>query len=143
MTYIKNNLANEEMIVYQAKIHWAAYIYPIFLLFIGYDFFKTTPIITVITWAIGVLSILDLLNTELAITNKRAIGKTGIIRRESIELRHAALESLKIKQGILGRIFGYGIVTVVGTGGTKVPFKGIDAPLEFRRQVNNVSNQLG
>jgi hypothetical protein len=39
-----------------------------------------------------------------------------------------------VNQGILGRILGFGSITVSGTGGTKNPFHKIDAPFEFRKK---------
>jgi uncharacterized membrane protein YdbT with pleckstrin-like domain len=45
------------------------------------------------------------------------------------------VESIQVNQDILGRILGYGSITVSGTGGTKDPFHKIDAPLEFRKKV--------
>jgi hypothetical protein len=36
---------------------------------------------------------------------------------------------------VLGRILGYGTITVSGVGGTKESFRMISDPLEFRRQV--------
>jgi len=45
------------------------------------------------------------------------------------------VEGIQVNQGILGRILGFGSITVSGTGGTKDPFHKIDAPLEFRKKV--------
>jgi hypothetical protein len=49
------------------------------------------------------------------------------------------VEAIQVDQGILGRIFNYGTITIVGTGGTKEPFRGIAKPLEFRRQVQGAT----
>ncbi len=45
------------------------------------------------------------------------------------------MEGIQVNQGILGRILGFGSITVSGTGSTKDPFHKIDAPLEFRKKV--------
>jgi hypothetical protein len=45
------------------------------------------------------------------------------------------VEGIGVDQGILGRILGYGTITVSGVGGTKETFQMISNPLEFRRQV--------
>lgn len=58
--------------------------------------------------------------------------KVGVIRRSSIELLLDKIGGLEVDQGILGRILGYGTVTVHGTGGTKSPFRNMEAPFEFR-----------
>jgi hypothetical protein len=33
----------------------------------------------------------------------------------------------------MGRIFGYGTITIIGTGGTRESFHRISKPMEFRR----------
>jgi hypothetical protein len=40
---------------------------------------------------------------------------------------------MQVEQGIIGRIFGFGSITVSGTGGVKNPFHKIADPLEFRK----------
>lgn len=45
----------------------------------------------------------------------------------------AKVESVNVDQGILGRILGYGVVTVIGTGGTRETFQSIADPLAFRK----------
>ena len=73
--------------------------------------------------------------SEFAVTNKRVIIKVGLIRRHTLELLLGKVESIGVDQSILGRIVGYGSIVVIGTGGTKEPFKNIAEPLEFRKQV--------
>jgi hypothetical protein len=71
--------------------------------------------------------------TELVVTNKRVFATHGLVKRESIELNHSKVESLVVTRGMLGRLFGYGTITVSGTGGVRTPIKRIENPLEFRR----------
>ena len=73
--------------------------------------------------------------SEFAVTNKRVIMKVGLIRRTSVEIVLNKIESIKVDQGIAGRIFDYGSIAIVGTGGTHDPFHRIAAPLQFRRTV--------
>ena len=42
------------------------------------------------------------------------------------------VEGIQVNQSILGRILGYGSITVGGT--VRGPFHYIDAPFEFRKQ---------
>jgi uncharacterized membrane protein YdbT with pleckstrin-like domain len=44
------------------------------------------------------------------------------IRRNSVELLINKVEGIQVNQGILGRILGFGSITISGTGGTKNPF---------------------
>jgi uncharacterized membrane protein YdbT with pleckstrin-like domain len=74
-------------------------------------------------------------SSEFAITNKRVLIKVGLVRRHSLELLLQKVEGIGVDQSILGRILGYGTITVSGVGGTKEAFRMISSPLEFRRQV--------
>ena len=58
-----------------------------------------------------------------------------LIRRMSLEIVLDRVESLIVEQGLLGRLFDFGSVSIVGTGGTKDPFHLIADPLGFRRAV--------
>ena len=76
--------------------------------------------------------------TELAITNRRVIAKTGFIRRHSLEILLPKIESVDVRQGILGRMLNFGTVTVTGTGGTRESFKAIAEPIVVRKKINQI-----
>ena len=71
--------------------------------------------------------------TELAITNKRVIAKTGLIQRRTIEMFLEKIESIQVDQGVLGRLFNFGSVVISGTGVHSAPFKSISDPLALRK----------
>lgn len=73
--------------------------------------------------------------TEMAVTNKRVIVKTGIVERRTTEILLSRIESVAVDEPALGRLLGYGTVIVRGTGGTPELFEKIYHPLEFREQV--------
>jgi uncharacterized membrane protein YdbT with pleckstrin-like domain len=73
--------------------------------------------------------------TEMAVTNKRVIVKSGLTDRRTIELLLPRIESIAVEEPALGRLLGYGTVIVRGTGGTPEVFPQIARPLEFREQV--------
>jgi uncharacterized membrane protein YdbT with pleckstrin-like domain len=73
--------------------------------------------------------------TEMAVTNKRVIVKTGLADRRTIELLLQRIESIAVEEPAMGRVLGYGTVIVRGTGGTPEVFSQIARPLEFREQV--------
>lgn len=72
--------------------------------------------------------------TELVVTTRRVLARHGVIKSVSIELNHDKVESLVVTQGILGRLFGFGTISVNGTGGVRAAIKRIGKPLEFRKQ---------
>jgi uncharacterized membrane protein YdbT with pleckstrin-like domain len=60
--------------------------------------------------------------------------KIGLFRRTSLEVLLNKIEGIQVNQSILGRLVGFGSITVTGTGGTKDPFHNIAGPFEFRKQ---------
>jgi len=123
MSYVENNLIQGEQVVYLAELHWIIFIWPVIFSFV----------LIGIPWLIT--AILQKKTTEMAVTNKRVIIKTGIISRRTIEMNLSKIENIEVNQNIIGRIFGYGIITIVGTGGTHEPFENVSQPLDFRKSV--------
>jgi uncharacterized integral membrane protein len=73
--------------------------------------------------------------TEMAVTNKRVIVKTGLANRRTLELLLPRIESVVVEEPAMGRVLGYGTVILRGTGGTPEVFAQIAHPLQFREQV--------
>ena len=82
-----------------------------------------------------VSSFINFKTSEFGLTNKRIIAKEGFIKRKSVEILLTKVEAIKVSQGILGRIFGYGTIIIIGTGGSKDPLHKIANPLEFRKKL--------
>ena len=116
MSYVNSVLIAGEEVIYQAKLHCKVYFTLMSLL--------SLLIIPTIRQA----------TSEFVITNKRIIIKTGFISRKTLEMNLNKIESVNVDQGILGRILGYGTITIIGTGGTRESFHDISSPLLFRRK---------
>ena len=89
-----------------------------------------------------ILPLIEYWTSEFAITNKRVIVKMGLIRRHTLELNLQRVESVSVDQTTIGRILGYGTITIIGTGGTREPFRRIAHPLEFRKAVEEQLNLI-
>jgi uncharacterized membrane protein YdbT with pleckstrin-like domain len=74
--------------------------------------------------------------TELVITNKRLIAKYGLVSTHSIEIRFDKIETVRVSQGLMGRILNYGDIIVTGTGSTFDPIRGIASATRFRTALN-------
>jgi len=72
-------------------------------------------------------------STELAVTTKRIIVKSGFISRKTIEINLSKAESIQVDQGILGRMFDFGTLVISGTGTSHAPLTGIAEPMAFRK----------
>lgn len=132
-SYVASNLASNEIIIYQCKISkwWSSPF--IITAFIGLPFLAVEPWIAALLFLVSLNGLMYHLSTELAVTDKRVISKSGFISRKTVEINIGKLESITVKQGILGRIFNFGNVRGSGTGGSIAPIKGIYNPLAFRR----------
>jgi hypothetical protein len=73
--------------------------------------------------------------TEMAVTNKRVLIKTGLASRRTLDVMLSRVESIGVEETVIGRLLSYGTVVVRGTGGTPEAFVLIDHPQEFRRAV--------
>ena len=76
--------------------------------------------------------------TEVAVTDRRIIYKTGFINRHSVEMHMDKVESVDVDQSILGRILNYGDITIRGTGETMERLHTIDRPIDFRNHVTAI-----
>ena len=160
MSYICKNLMKAEHVVYQSKVHWFIFVGPVLWLTIGGLFWAIAVAETsaeapegsafiaacaAVMIFFGLLrflqALLTKLTTEFGVTNKRVIAKQGWIRRDTTELNHSKVERLAVDQSIAGRIFGFGTVTVQGTGGGKTPIQNIDDPMRLRRETMQIIDQ--
>jgi uncharacterized membrane protein YdbT with pleckstrin-like domain len=71
--------------------------------------------------------------TEIAITNKRIIAKSGFVSRSTTEINLPKIESLQVDQSVTGRLFNYGSIIIAGAGTPNMRIHGIADPLRFRR----------
>ena len=110
MSKLTQNLQRNEEIVLEAKVHWACLIIPIICsLFI-----------------IGIPSLISRLiamkTTELSLSNKRLVGKYGLINTKQMDSPLNKINSVSVASGLFGKIFGYATITV-NTASTIYDFK--------------------
>jgi len=152
-SYVDSVLAEGERIVYRAAIsHWK-----FFLSYLAGSLFLASAlgayiagsragaslamvaIALVIGLALMFSAIIRRQTTELVLTDRRIIMKRGLVSRDTVEMNLNKVESLHVNQGLMGRILGYGDVTVVGTGASLEPLRGISSPLELRKKLGGVA----
>jgi uncharacterized membrane protein YdbT with pleckstrin-like domain len=74
--------------------------------------------------------------TELAVTDSRLIAKFGIVSTHSLEIRLDKVETVRVKQTLIGKLLNYGDLMVTGTGTTFDPIPNVSRPLAFRSALN-------
>lgn len=138
-----------ERLVYECKTHWIIYVIPILIIFFGFISFSVLPELPELGVILALVGIICLIyeiiyawTTELAITEKSVIAKWGLIKRDTIEVRINKVESIRLNQGILGRILGYGTVIVVGTGSSSAPIRYIKQPVRFKKELSLLQEKL-
>ena len=150
MSYIDGNLLDGEHVVFRTRLHWKLLVGP--LLFLLATLFPPAWLYVQRTWtdwvliapAIGLIvlvaAIVKRTSSDFAITNKRVMMKTGVFNTRSVELLLSKIEAIAVNQTMGGRMLGYGDIVVTGSGGTEEAFSDIQAPLEFRRAVQSVTD---
>lgn len=136
--YVDNNLLPGEQVIAEAKLHWAIFVGPALLFLFGLLTGPAKGIFIVLALIWAVYRFLVYSTTELAVTSNRVIAKTGIVRRNVIDVANSKIEGVTFHQGIVGRLFGYGSVVVRGTGVGQVPIPFISHPDHFKQEVGRV-----
>ena len=107
-SYVEGVLINDERVMYRARISkWSLWPYLLFGALL-IPLFGVGLLLWLWAWIVYI-------TTELAITNKRVIAKTGLIERRTIEMFLEKIESIQVDQGVLGRMFNFGSVIISGT----------------------------
>jgi hypothetical protein len=150
-----------EYLVHRARVHWGVFILPglilvalaildiplVFLVSslkqmagslqngsaLGMNWFLLVVVALPIFPTLVILGIVTLayLKSEVMVTNKRLVYRTGFMARISGELLLKNIEALFSEEPILGRMMGYGTVVVTSIGGLQLPFRFIRNPQNF------------
>jgi len=165
MSYVESNLVPGETVIYETRLHWIVMLWHIVLgclllglpgaLLLYYALSQTGldsktlrimeggGVASIVCGFIVILMGMIRRNaTEMAVTNRRVVIKTGLASRKTIEMLLGKVESIEVNETAMGRMLGYGTIVVIGTGGTPEPFHNVAHPLEFRSQVQQQIEKL-
>ena len=170
LSYAGKNLVAGETLLYQTRHHWIILLGPVLLSLLleilGMVFLVESVVhkapkqsasgnAELSTGGLAIIGVLLLIAgaailvyglakrnaTEMAVTDKRVLIKTGLASRRTLDLMLSRVESIAVEETFVGRILGYGSVIVRGTGGTPEAFFLIAHPQEFRRAVQEQTGQ--
>jgi uncharacterized membrane protein YdbT with pleckstrin-like domain len=150
--YVDEVLQQGERVRYVASLHWILYAPGVLLWLLAAVVYVVLPnsgalgtialLAALLLFAVGLIAIARAWfrwwTTEIAVTDRRVIHKTGFISRNSTEMHMDKVESVDVEQPILGRILGFGHVMVRGTGSGLEPIHTVAAPLELRNHITGV-----
>lgn len=147
MAYVDRILGRNERVLYRTRLHWVIFVWPLLFLLGALaarpwlDEFFTTSTPGLILVGLGVawlgMTWLERIVEAHVVTNRRVISRWGIIRRDVYVYPLCRIDSIDVRQGLLGRLLGYGAVEIHtsaeshGTTGRRF----ISGPGEWRRHI--------
>ncbi len=156
MGYVERHLLPNEHVVYKTRLHWMLFVRPGLLTLAGVVLalllrqVLDPPWLWMIGAAVVVIGLgwafvhyVEVMTSEFAVTNTRLILKVGLISRYTTELLLTKVESIGVQQGLMGRLLGFGDLTVTGTGGAREVFRRVRDPIGFRNHVQQASLGTG
>ena len=151
VTYAQKILQPGETIVYRAHLHWIVYLVGIVLIVAAVILALAAVVAPGDTVRLGLmvaalialfLGLFQMLrawfrvaNTEIIVTSRRLIYKTGFLARNTVEMNLDKVESVLVEQQIIGRLLDYGRVCVRGVGAGLEPIDRVAAPLQLHRNI--------
>jgi uncharacterized membrane protein YdbT with pleckstrin-like domain len=153
MSYVKHILQPGEKVLVIGKIHWIIYVPGVLWLicaaaaFGASVHFKYTDYqwpalaLALVFLILGLAGVLrawwKIFTTEIAVTTARVVHKRGFINRYTNEMNLDKVESVKVDQSVLGRIFDYGTIFILGTGQGFEKLKMISHAIELRNAITS------
>lgn len=157
MSYIDRSLGSGETIIIRARFHWLYNFYAwsmllLPLLVLGWLYLHagsesmdgaspvTWGMVLALVWLIwGFVTFLKLMirkwTTEIGVTSHRFVEKRGLLTLHTNEIALHNIEGVRVYQGVLGRILGYGTVRIEGTGVDAVTTPAIADPVGFVKAI--------
>jgi membrane protein YdbS with pleckstrin-like domain len=130
--YAEKNLVAGENLEYRARYHWVVYRTALLVLFLalllvaaGVYAWRVDPADRVWRWILlaalafgaiaGLMALVRRVRIsadEFAVTNRRVIRKVGLVSREIEQAPLDKIQDITVDQGWLGRLLGFGTVTI-------------------------------
>ena len=132
MSYLDESLAPGERIVARFRLHWVAK---------GRLFLGIILIPLIVGIFITIYEWLRLREIELGVTTHRVVRKTGIVSRNTEEVRLSAVETVDLRQSFWGRIFDFGDVRVTGRGESDLLLDHVADPIGVKRAIETAYSE--
>jgi uncharacterized membrane protein YdbT with pleckstrin-like domain len=136
---------NEQKLIEQAQVcrlHWIIFLRPLLLLLIplGMSYLIGFQVHIFLSFVLiaGVWFISEVfryLFSYLIIQPRNVILQSGFFIQQTIDLPLMKIESIDIKQSLIGTVLNYGDILITGSGGSKQILHCIQNPLTCRRYI--------
>ena len=144
MSYLTKILRPDEQVLAVGKLHWIIYSPAVQWLVVGVMFYGASRSGTGV-WLFVLCAYISLLHgliisirrrtTEIAVTDRRVIYKTGLIATHTAEMNMDKIESVLVDQTMMGGLLNYGTVDIRGTGEGLENLRYISSPISLRNAV--------
>jgi uncharacterized membrane protein YdbT with pleckstrin-like domain len=148
MTTIPESLMPNEQLLADTDLHWIIFFWPVLLTgFLTYFMFKQHVMFMLNYLAIALIiytlssTFIRYISTRYLLTSARAIKRTGFVSSQTWEIRVNRIESVQLSQTMMGKMIGYGNLTIMGMGGDQILFTMIDEPLSFQQKIFQAMEQ--
>ncbi|MDE5548496.1 MAG: PH domain-containing protein [Clostridia bacterium] len=122
--YVENNLGKNEVIVKKADLN-GLFLFKTWLVGILFFWLLLIPLIK------AIIKTIKFSHIELAVTNKRVVGKVGVFNTKSLDAPLNKVQNASVTQKFFGKVFNYGIVNV-STAAGEYHFDAIKNPEAFK-----------
>ena len=133
MSYIDESLVPGEVLIHRARVSWWSQF--------GLVLLGIVTLVAAVGLVFLAIAWIKIRSTEVAITNRRIIAKFGFITRHTVEINLDKVESLRVEQGLWGRLLNFGTLFISGAGSAVAPIPNIADPLLFRRKFTEASTK--
>ena len=136
---------NDSNIVYKARLHWILFFWPGMLMCLGLALGLTVQqlrevaiffMVFAVIW--GVMVWVRYESSSLTIKKTHVILRTGILVRNTLDIPLSKIESIDIRQSLLGSLLHYGTLVITGTGGSRQMVNYLNKPLTCRRHIEQL-----
>jgi uncharacterized membrane protein YdbT with pleckstrin-like domain len=140
--YVDNTLGKNEAVLFRAHFPW---VYPVTAWFVlcvsllmgiistieNYNW----PAVLIIAVGLILFSLIlyPIWTTAITVTNQRFIYRRGLVSRATHELQLRSVEEVNLQQGVIGRMFDCGRLSLNGTGVDTIELPLLADPLGLRK----------
>ncbi|MCH2547645.1 MAG: PH domain-containing protein [Alphaproteobacteria bacterium] len=160
--YLQDILLPQEKILYHAKVHYILYAPGVSLLVLAYLMMYYIPDIaaslnfsysawsainsltkfaSISAFMAGIAMLLkawlNIYSTEMIITSMRVLVKIGISTATTAEIDRTRISSVIVTKPLIGRLFDYGWITVLGYSGNITGLPVLAHPHEIQKHIYN------
>ena len=135
-------------VIYFTRLHWIVFFGPVVGLALSIALYYYIKQLSEVALFLGFFALMWTLMTwvtyyfsSITIKKRQVILRTGIIVRQTVDIPLSKIETIDIRQSILGSIMSYGTLVITGTGGTRHLINYLHKPLTCRRYIEQLMNQ--